>query len=156
MAVSRTKPRPAAPEVRPREVRGIARLGKRTKHLVKRLRRGDIAIIDHTDIDRVSAEELISCGVEAVVNTSPSSSVRYPNAGPLLLVQAGVLLVAAPAARLFEDLAEGDTVIIRGGEIRHNGDVVARGEALDPTTVQALNDQRRREIGAALKPFANN
>ena len=93
------------PEVRPREVRGIARLGKRTKHLVKRLRRGDIAIIDHTDIDRVSAEELISCGVEAVVNTSPSSSGRYPNAGPLLLVQAGVLLVDAPGTRLFEDLA---------------------------------------------------
>ena len=144
------------PEVRPREVRGIARLGKRTKHLVKRLRRGDIAIIDHTDLDRVSAEELISCGVEAVVNTSPSSSGRYPNAGPLLLVQAGVLLVDAPGARLFEDLAEGDTIIIRGGEIRRNGDVVARGEALDPTTVQALNDQRRREIGEALEAFAHN
>ena len=144
------------PEVRPREVRGIARLGKRTKHLVKRLRRGDIAIIDHTDLDRVSAEELISCGVEAVVNTSPSSSGRYPNAGPLLLVQAGVLLVDAPGARLFEDLAEGDTIVIRGGEIRRNGDVVARGEALDPTTVQALNDQRRREIGEALEAFAHN
>jgi uncharacterized membrane-anchored protein len=156
VAVSRTKPRPAATEVRPREVRGIARLGKRTKHLVKRLRRGDIAIIDHTDLDRVSAEDLIACGVEAVVNTSPSSSGRYPNAGPLLLVQAGVLLVDAPGAPLFKDLAEGDPIVVQGGEIRRNGDVVARGEELDPETVQALIDERRREIGEALEAFAHN
>ena len=156
MAVSRTKPRPAAPETRPREVRGIARLGKRTKHLVKRLRRGDIAILDHTDLDRVSAEDLIACGVEAVINTAPSSTGRYPNAGPLLLVQAGIVLVDAPGAPLFSELADGDMVEILGGEIRRNGDVVARGELQDPATVQALNDQRRREIGEALESFAHN
>jgi uncharacterized membrane-anchored protein len=156
VAVSRTKPRPAATETRPREVRGIARLGKRTKHLVKRLRRGDIAILDHTDLDRVSAEELIASGVEAVINTAPSSSGRYPNAGPLLLVQAGVLLIDAPGAPLFAELADGDTIAIQGGEVRRNGDVVARGEVQDPATVQALNDQRRREIGEALESFAHN
>ena len=144
------------PETRPREVRGIARLGKRTKHLVKRLRRGDVAILDHRDLDRVSAEDLIASGVEAVVNTAPSSSGRYPNAGPLLLVQAGVLLVDAPGAPLFAELADGDTIVIQGGEIRRNGDVVARGEVQDPATVQALNDQRRREIGEALEAFAHN
>jgi uncharacterized membrane-anchored protein len=156
VAVSRTKPRPAAPETRPREVRGIARLGKRTKHLVKRLRRGDIAILDHTDLDRVSAEDLIACGVEAVINTAPSSSGRYPNAGPLLLVQAGIVLVDAPGAPLFTELADGDTIVILGGEVRRNGDVVARGELQDPATVQALNDERRRDIGEALEAFAHN
>jgi uncharacterized membrane-anchored protein len=144
------------PETRPREVGGIARLGKRTKHLVKRLRRGDIAILDHTDLDRVSAEDLIACGVEAVINTAPSSTGRYPNAGPLLLVQAGVLLVDAPGAPLFAELADGDTIEIHGGEIRRNGDVVARGEVQDPATVQALNDERRRDIGEALEAFAHN
>ena len=156
MAVSRTKPRPAAAETRPREVRGIARLGKRTKHLVKRLRRGDIAILDHTDLDRVSAEDLIACGVEAVINTAPSSTGRYPNAGPLLLVQAGIVLVDAPGAPLFSELADGDTIEIHGGEIRRNGDVIARGEVQDPATVQALNDERRRDIGEALEAFAHN
>ena len=156
MAVSRTKPRPAAAEARPREVRGIARLGKRTKHLVKRLRRGDIAILDHTDLDRVSAEDLIACGVEAVINTAPSSSGRYPNAGPLLLVQAGIVLVDAPGAPLFSELADGDAIEILGGEVRRNGDVVTRGEVQDPATVQALNDQRKREIGEALEAFAHN
>jgi uncharacterized membrane-anchored protein len=156
VAVSRTKPRPAAAETPPREIRGIARLGKRTKHLVKRLRRGDIAILDHTDLDRVSAEDLIATGVEAVVNTAPSSSGRYPNAGPLLLVQAGVVLVDVPGAPLFSELADGDMIEIHGGEVRRNGDVVARGELQDPATVQALNDQRRREIGEALEAFAHN
>jgi len=141
---------------RPREVRGIARLGKRTKHLVKRLRRGEIAVIDHLDLDRVSAEDLIACGVEAVVNCAPSSSGRYPNAGPLLLVQAGIHLVDAPGAPLFEELADGDPILLRGGELLRGEEVLARGELQDPATVQALNDDRRREIGEALEAFAHN
>jgi len=36
---------------------GIARVDGRTKVLVKRLVPGDIAIIDHSDLDRVSADE---------------------------------------------------------------------------------------------------
>jgi uncharacterized membrane-anchored protein len=156
VAVSRTNPRPVATTAGAREVTGIARLGKRTKHLVKRLRRGEVAIIDHLDLDRVSAEDLIACGVEAVVNCSASSSGRYPNAGPLLLVQAGVLLVDAPGAPLFEELGDGDVITVRGGDVLRRGEVVARGEAQDPVTVQALNDERRREIGEALEAFAHN
>jgi uncharacterized membrane-anchored protein len=139
-----------------REVRGIARLGKRTKHLVRRLRRGDVAVIDHLDLDRVSAEDLIACGVEAVVNAASSSSGSYPNAGPLLLVQAGVHLVDVPDSELFDRLSDGDTVTVRGGEIVRGGEVLARGEVQDPATVQAANDARRRAIGQALEAFAHN
>ena len=71
-------------------IEGTARLGRRTKHLVKRLVPGDVAVIDHVNIDRIAAEELIATGVGAVINASPSSNGRYPNAGPLLLAQAGV------------------------------------------------------------------
>ena len=140
----------------PREVAGIARLGKRTKLLVRRLRRGDIAIIDHLDLDRVSAEDLIACGVEAVVNCAPSTSGRYPNTGPLLLVQAGIHLVDAPGAPLFEELHDGDPVVVRGDEVLRRGQVVARGTVQDPMLVQALTDERRREIGEALEAFAHN
>ncbi|MDX6698307.1 MAG: hypothetical protein QOE65_1704 [Solirubrobacteraceae bacterium] len=135
---------------------GIARLGKRTKRLVKRLRRGDIAIIDHLDVDRVSAEDLIACGVECVVNCAPSTSGSYPNAGPLLLVQAGIHLVDAPGAPLFDVLEDGDPIVVRQGEVLRHGEVVARGEVQDPKTVQDLTDQRRREIGEALEAFAQN
>jgi uncharacterized membrane-anchored protein len=158
VAVSRTHPRPQgqAPAAPLREVRGIARLGKRTKHLVKRLRRGDVAVIDHLDLDRVSAEDLIACGVESVVNVASSSSGSYPNSGPLLLVQAGVHLVDVADGDLFDRLSDGDTITVRGGEIVRRGEVLARGEVQDPATVQAANDARRREIGQALEAFAHN
>ena len=140
----------------PREIHGVARLGKRTKRLTKRLSRGDIAIIDHLDLDRVSAEDLVACGVEGVVNCAHSSSGSYPNAGPLLLVQAGIHLVDAPGVPLFDLLEDGDHLVIRDGEILRNGNVLARGDVQDPETVQALTDQRRLEIGEALEAFAEN
>jgi uncharacterized membrane-anchored protein len=160
VAAPGTRPGPTpvpAPVAAPREVRGLARLGKRTKHLVKRLRRGDVAIIDHLDLDRVSAEDLLACGVSAVINCAPSTSGRYPNAGPLLLVQAGVHLVDCPGAPLFGELEDGDVIHVRGGEVvKPDGTVLARGEVQDPESVQALWDQRRRDIGEALEAFAQN
>jgi uncharacterized membrane-anchored protein len=139
-----------------REVAGIARLGKRTKHLVKRLRPGDVAIVDHRDLDRVSAEDLVACGVAGVVNCAPSSTGRYPNMGPLLLVQAGVALIDAPGADLFARLQDGDPVVLRGGEVWRRDERLAAGELMEPARVQAETDQRRREIGEALEAFAAN
>jgi uncharacterized membrane-anchored protein len=138
------------------EVSGIARLGKRTKHLVKRLRPGDIAIIDHLDLDRVSGEDLVACGISAVVNCSKSSSGSYPNMGPLLLVQAGIHLVDAPGATLFADLSDGDPITVRDGEILRRDEVIATGEVQDPARVAELTDRRRDEIGVALERFAHN
>ena len=138
------------------EVAGIARLGKKTKHLVKRLRPGDIAIIDHRDLDRVSGEDLVACGVAGVVNCAPSSSGRYPNMGPLLVVEAGIPLVDAPGADLFERLHDGDPIVLRGGEVWRRGELLWRGERQELARVRAATEQRRREIGAALEAFAAN
>ena len=41
---------------RPVDVRGTARVDRRTKNLTRRLVAGDIAVIDHPDIDRVAAD----------------------------------------------------------------------------------------------------
>jgi uncharacterized membrane-anchored protein len=144
----------ASPRVR--EVRGVARLGKRTKTLTKRLKPGDVAIIDHEDLDRVSAEDLVASGVKAVVNAARSSSDRYPNMGPLLLVQAGVLLVDAPDSPLFDRLKDGDGIVVRGGEVLRGDETIATGLEQDPATLRELNDERRREIGEALEAFARN
>jgi uncharacterized membrane-anchored protein len=95
-----------------RAVRGVVRSGRRTKLLVKRLGRGEIALIDHRDIDRVSAEELIAAGATAVINCSASSSGSYPNLGPQLLVEAGILLVDLPGDALFDEVSDGDTLAI--------------------------------------------
>ena len=138
------------------EVVGTARLGRRTKDLVKRLRPGDLAVIDHVDLDRVSAEELADSGVRAVVNVSPSSSGRFPNPGPLELVRAGVCLVDALGSGLFDELSEGETVTVRGGSVWRNGTRLAEGvELTEATLVVALADQQSR-VTEALESFADN
>jgi uncharacterized membrane-anchored protein len=139
-----------------REVSGPARPGRRTKLLVKTLHAGDIAILDHHDLDRVSAEDLVAAGVVAVLNCRPSSSGTYPNMGPLLLVQAGIHLVQMPDDGLFEALSDGDPITVRGGEVLRGGTVVAAGEVQEPDAVRAATDERRREIGDALEAFAQN
>jgi uncharacterized membrane-anchored protein len=149
--------------VQTRTVSGPARLGRRTKLLVRYLQRGDVAVIDHLDIDRVSAEELIAAGAVAVLNCKPSSSGSYPNLGPQLLVEAGVLLVDLPDDSLWRTLSDGDRVELRGGEVwragkgeRSTDAPLARGIVLDSARVRAETDARRREIGEALERFAHN
>lgn len=139
-----------------RAVCGPVRLGRKTKLLVKRLRPGDVAVIDHRNLDRVSAEDLIAAGVSAVLNCRPSSSGDYPNMGPLLLVQAGIPLVDLAGDEPFRSLKEGDAVELRGGEVWSRGRLVASGEAQDPADVLAATERRRREIGGALEAFARN
>jgi uncharacterized membrane-anchored protein len=95
-----------------RTVKGPVRAGRRTKLLVRHLARGEIALIDHLDIDRVSAEELIAAGASAVLNCRPSSSGTYPNLGPQLLVEAGILLVDLPDDSLFQAVSDGEEVAV--------------------------------------------
>ena len=77
----------------PGSIVGTARLDRRTKRLVGRLRPGDIAVIDHVDLDRVAADSLVAVGVAAVLNAKPSVSGRYPNLGPEVLISAGIPLL---------------------------------------------------------------
>src|SRR6476646_6835630 len=127
------------------ELTGHAKLDRRTKDLVKRLSADDIAIIDHTDIDRVSAEELVESGVRVVVNVAPSQSGRFPNPGPLALVRGGIRLIDAPGADLFDHVHEGELLTVRGAGLYRNGTCLASGQVLDATRLErALAEQRSR------------
>ena len=137
-------------------IEGTARLGRRTKHLVKRLRPGDVAVIDHLNIDRIAAEELIATGVGAVVNASPSSDGRYPNAGPLLLVRAGIALVDVADADPFELLSEGERVSVDGGAVFAGGRQVLRGRELTAVELELQLDEQRLRVDEALAEFAEN
>jgi len=161
--ITRRAPRAGAPRAsangrngRVPEFRGPVRLGKRTKRLVKRLEPGDIAIIDHEDIDRVSADDLVACRVRCVVNVARSSSGSYPNSGPLTLAEAGVHLIDAPGAPLFDELKEGDEVHVVGGIVMRGDQVVADGEVQDVESVRRAHEQARRRIGEAIESFAAN
>jgi uncharacterized membrane-anchored protein len=138
------------------EFTGRARLGRRTKNLVGRLGPDDVAIIDHQDLDRVTAEELLESGVRVVVNVSSSQSGRFPNPGPLLLVRGGVRLIDAPGAPLFDEVSDGEDVTVRGASLFRNGTCLANGRTLGAEELaRALADQRGR-VTEALEGFAEN
>jgi len=138
------------------EFTGTARLDKRTKRLVRRLSPDDIAIIDHTDLDRVSAEELVESGVRVVVNVASSQTGRYPNPGPLLLVRGGVRLIDAPGADLFEHLTDGEVLSVRGGRLFRNGTCVASGRVLEADDLARTLAAQQARVTDALEAFAEN
>jgi uncharacterized membrane-anchored protein len=138
-------------------IEGTARLGGRTKHLVKRLQPGDVAVIDHVNVDRIAAEELISCGVAAVVNASPSSDGKYPNAGPLMLARAGIRLVDAPEVPVFDLLRDGHEVTVTGeGAVLEAGKEVLRGTVLTVPELEREMAAQRARIDEVLAEFAEN
>jgi len=138
------------------EVQGTARLGRRTKHLVRRLTRDDIAVIDHANLDRMAAEDLVESGVRAVVNVATSTSSRYPNPGPLILARAGIPLVDAVGAPLFERLADGDPVTIRGSTLIGPDGVLAEGRILSVAELSRITREQQHLIGEAIHDFAEN
>jgi uncharacterized membrane-anchored protein len=138
------------------EVQGTARLGRRTKHLVRRLTPEDIAVIDHADLDRMAAEDLVESGVKAVVNVSTSTSSRYPNPGPLILARAGIPLVDAVDAPLFEQLSDGDPVTIRGSTVIGPDGVLVEGRVLSVAELSNIAREQQHRIGEAIHDFAEN
>lgn len=135
---------------------GTAKLDRRTKDLVKRLSPSDIAIIDHEDMDRVSAETLLDSGVEIVVNVAASTSGAYPNIGPLLLTRGGVQILDAVGPEIFEKVREGDTIVVEGDTVLLRGETVARGTRLSVATVEAALEAARDNLGDRLDEFARN
>jgi uncharacterized membrane-anchored protein len=136
-------------------VHGAARLGRRTKELVKRLERGEIAVVDHRNLDRIAAEELVASGARAVLNASSSSDGSYPNTGPLTLVRSGVPLIDA-GPELFERIADGDRLEVDGGRVLAGGTLVAEGRRLSADHLERELDAQRARIDRALHDFTEN
>ena len=134
---------------------GSARVDPRTKNLTKRLRPGDIAVINHEDLDRVSAEALVACRPAAVVNASSSISGRYPNLGPEILVAAGIPLVDGAGTEVM-DIKDGTGVTLDGGDVVVEGQTVGSGTVLDTEAVQDAMTLARAGLSDTLEAFAEN
>jgi uncharacterized membrane-anchored protein len=137
-------------------ISATARLDRRTKNLTKRLQPGDIAIIDHADLDRVSAEALIGRQVAAVLNAAPGISGRYPNLGPRLLVEAGIPLVDDMGQDVFDNVTDGQRIRLDGGTLYAGEDVVAKGAVQGAESVAAAMEDAKAGLADQLKAFAAN
>jgi uncharacterized membrane-anchored protein len=137
-------------------VSGVARLDRRTKRLVGRLNPGDIAIIDHVDLDRVAAESLVAAKVGAVVNAQPSISGRYPNLGPDLLVASGVPLLDNVGNEIFAAVKEGMRVRLDGDTLYIGEQFVAKGTAQDSESIATQMGEAKSGLSTQLEAFASN
>ena len=135
---------------------GVARVDPRTKVLVKRLNPGDIAVIDHADLDRVSADELIDCRVAAVVNAARSITGRYPNLGPRLLVEAGIPLLDDVGSDVLIRISEGAVVRLDGDMLFAGDQAVAKGVLQDETTLAKAMQQAVDGVTTQIDSFAAN
>ena len=135
---------------------GVARVDRRTKDLAKRVVRGEVAVIDHRDIDRVAGESLVAAGVAAVVNANASISGRYPNGGPIRIVQAGIPLLDDVGPDVMERIRDGDLVEVRDGALWREGEKIVAGELLAPDDIEARMEAARQMIGVELRHFAEN
>jgi uncharacterized membrane-anchored protein len=141
----------------PAQIGGVVRLDRRTKNLTKRLKPGEIAIIHHKDLDRVSAEALVEAGAVAVVNAVPSVSGRYPNLGPGILLAAGISLIDDVGDEIFTLLHEGDHVTLDGGKIlAAHGHVVASGTQVTSEVLDEQLDFAREGLADQIEAFADN
>jgi uncharacterized membrane-anchored protein len=138
---------------------GTARVDKRTKDLIARLQPGEVAVIDHEDIDRIAAEGLVGKQTRAVINASRSITGRYPNLGPMMIVAAGIPLLDAAGPEVLS-IPEGTRVMVDGSKvIAVDGDryeVVAEGHPLTLEEIERQMDEAKRQISTELEKFAEN
>jgi uncharacterized membrane-anchored protein len=156
MATMRLPTLRRARTVEPGAISGVARLDRRTKRLVGRLRPGEIAVIDHVDIDRVAADSLVAVGVAAVLNAKPSISGRYPNLGPEVLIQAGIILIDDLGEEAFDRIRDGALVSIDVDTVLVDGEAVASGVRQDAETVATAMADAREGLSVQLEAFAAN
>ncbi|SOC54666.1 putative cytokinetic ring protein SteA [Ornithinimicrobium cerasi] len=136
-------------------VSGTVRVDPRTKDLTKRLQAGDIAVIDHDDLDQVSAHALVACAPAAVVNAAMSTTGSYPNRGPEIVLSAGIPLLDMVGPAVME-IPEGAVGTVSGDELRVDGQVVARGVRLTEALVASQLQDARANLSSQIEAFSVN
>src|SRR5438105_248159 len=135
---------------------GPARADRRTKDLVKRLCPGDIAVIDHADIDRVAAENLIRAAPSAVINASTSFTGRSPHVGPLLIAEAGIPLIDDVGPEIIDLVDEGEELRLVGNDLWRGEEFLVGGRRQEADDLARRVVRARADMGTELEAFAVN
>src|SRR5215213_2306513 len=135
---------------------GTARVDRRSLAALRRVGRGDVAVIDHVDLDRALAHTLVEAGVVAVVNAAPFISGRYPNLGPEVLADAGLVLVDEVGTGIFDLVKDGQTVRVEEGVVYVDEEPVASGRELGLADVRELMARARAGLATQLQGFTHN
>ncbi len=137
-------------------ISGVARMDRRTTRLAGRLNPGDIAVIDHVDLDRVTAQALVAARPAVIINAQPSISGRFPNLGPELIVGQGVALLDNVGSEVFAAIKEGTKIRVDGDTVFVGGSAVSTGTPQDVESIAELMDEAKSGLSAQLEAFAVN
>jgi uncharacterized membrane-anchored protein len=138
------------------EIKARARLDHRTKNLAKRIQQGEIAVIDHADLDQVSADSLIKAKVRLVINASPSITGKYPNPGPAVLLKEGIGILDNVGPEIFQKVHEGDIIEIKDNQIWKNDVYIGQGVFLEQLSVNRRLKEIRGNLVDELDKFLIN
>lgn len=132
------------------------KVDRKTKRLAKRLTGGEIAVINHIDIDEVAANSLVEGKIKLVINAAQSISGRYPNKGPGILTEKNILIVDNVGEALFHELKEGQSIEVIDGKIYRDGEFLGEGEVLDKKDVSIKLKRAYENLAFELDRFIDN
>lgn len=135
---------------------GVARVDRRTDGLLRRLKAGEIAVLDQIDLDRATADALIAVRVAAVINASPSISGRFPNLGPEALLAAGIPLVDAVGPEALRTIKDGSRIRLQDGAIFAGEQHLADGVVQTTDSVADAMVEAKSGLSHQLEAFAAN
>ena len=136
--------------------KATARVDRRTKNLIPRLRSGDIAVIQHEDLDRVAAQGLVSARVSAVLNASQSLSGKYPAQGALVLLKSGIPLIDGIGISAFNNIREGEAVTVVKDKVFFDDRQVGKGVRPTIVDLERRLELAREAVREQLGEFATN
>lgn len=137
-------------------IKGMLKKDKKTKNLTKRLEYGDIALIDHKDLDEVAALSLVESKIKCLINMSETISGRYPNQGPSILLEANIPIFEVKEENIYNQIVEGDIIEIIDDYIVYKGNKIAQCKLLDEDTIQELLDIGFHNTEKELERFIEN
>ncbi|WP_297081744.1 putative cytokinetic ring protein SteA [uncultured Demequina sp.] len=136
-------------------VTGPLRIEPTVRALARRLRPGDVAVIDVLDLDQKAAEALAARRPGAVVNVRSSMSGRFPTGGPRVLLDAGIVLVDDAGSAILGG-SDGATATVAGPEISIDGEAVATGTLVDEEALARLTAEAAEGMHVQLATFTAN
>ncbi|NLW24302.1 MAG: hypothetical protein GXY91_03515 [Clostridia bacterium] len=136
-------------------LKGKVVVDEKTKNLTKRIHPGQIAVINHPDLDEVAAQALVEARVKAVLNASSSITGKYPNQGPGVLLNAGIPLIDNIGPGIME-LVDGQMVSIKNTEIWCEDKLIGSGKIMDYERLTNLLAQTQKNINFELNKFVTN
>lgn len=113
-------------------------------------------VLDQLDLDRATADALVTAEVAGVVNASPSISGRFPNLGPEILVGAQIPLIDGVGGEVLRAVKDGSKLRLHEGAVYIGERKVAAGVEQTRESVADQMIEAKAGMSTQLEAFSAN